>query len=161
MATDPRIEILCIHDLSSQNFGILHYNQGSYGPPDMATWAPSLGYQQMPSAQAYGLFAQLIGGACVPGQSTPRRLVVALAEERRIFVVNEQSSPKEISWDENIIGRAARRFRCASLMPKSKAGIDPLRVDQTVVETHDDAIAGNDLRLTLPAFSITYCHCSP
>ena len=161
MAADPRMEILCIHDLSSQNFGILHFNQRSYGQPDITTWDRSLGYRQMPSAQAYGLFGQLIGGTCVPGQSTSSQLAVALGVERRIFVVNENPSSRQISWDEGVIGRGTCQFQCVSLTPKPETGVNPLRVDQTIVKTHNGPITGNSLRLTLPAFSVTYCCCSP
>jgi hypothetical protein len=161
MAPDPRIEILCIHELLSQNFGILHFNQRSYGPPDMATWDPSLGYRQMPSAQAYGLFGQLLGGTCVAGQTTPSQIVVALGAERRMLVVNEEPLPKEVSWNEGAIGRGTRQFQYVSLKPKPEAGVQPLRIDQTVVETHGGPIAGNSLRLTLPPSSVTYCRCRP
>lgn len=60
-----------------------------------------------------------------------------------------------------MIGGGNHQFQSVSLTPKPEAGVDPLRVDQAVVEKHAGAIAGNALRLTLPAFSVTYCCCGP
>lgn len=161
MADDPRIEILCIHELLSQNFGILHYNQRSYGPPDMTTWDPSLGYREMPSAQVYGLFGQLIGGTLVAGQSTPSQLVVAVDRERRMLIVNAEPSPRNVSWSKDAIGHETRHFQCISLTPKPEAGVPPFRADQTLVETHGGPIVGNSLQLTLPPSSVSYCRCFP
>ena len=58
----PRVEIACIHDLTSQNFGVFHYNMRSFGPPDDRSYDGSLGYVPMPTATTYRLLKVLHGG---------------------------------------------------------------------------------------------------
>jgi hypothetical protein len=161
MVPDPRMEILCIHDLASQNFGIIHYNQKSYGPPDMRTWDASLGYQMMPSAHVYGLFANLIGGSCVPESPAPKdRLAAAKGNERHVFAVNDAAAPKEVHWARGIVGTETRRFECTTLVAKVGNGEDPLRADKVDLQKRSGEIPKNGLRLALPARSVTYCRCS-
>jgi hypothetical protein len=158
MVPDPRIEILCIHDLTSQNFGIIHYNQKSYGPPDLRTWDPALGYQLMPAAHAYGLFGRFVGGTLVSEEPRPvDRLVVAFGEERRIFAVNEGRDDRTVRWGRSIVGAGARRFEATSLVPEAEAGVEPLRADKVTVKIRTGEIPGEELELVLPATSITYC----
>jgi len=175
----PEVEALCIHELTSQNFGIFHYNQRSYGPPGMQTWDATLGYQSMPSAYVYGLFGKLIGGKIVPVDTqNSTRLVVDLGKERRIFFVNSTVNPMTVVWGRDIVGAKTNRYECRLIIPSSvaeppakKDGVsaqamgqsaypgDPLRADQVAHREQSGMIAKEGLTLVLPSYSISYIRC--
>ncbi len=160
MAPDPRIDILCIHDLVSQNFGIIHYNQKSYGFPDMRTWDPSLGYQLMPSACVMGLFANLIGGTClIEAPPASDRLVVVKGPERHILAVNTATTPLSVRWNRRVVGPQTQRYELTILLPKPEKDVDPLRVDQVVRRQHTGHIPPEGLNLDLPDRCIAYARC--
>ncbi len=181
MVVLPSVEILCIHELTSQNFGIFHYNQRSYGWPDMRTWDATLGYQSMPSAYVYGLFGKLIGGKILNiDTQNSTRLVVELGKERRIFFVNPTVNPMTVEWPRSIVGQTAKSFECRTILPNvnpappKKAGEvsaqalgqsganrvgDPLRADQVLEKTLAGKIFEGGLTLTVPSYSISYIRC--
>jgi len=180
MARYPSVEILCIHELTSQNFGIFHYNQRSYGLPDMSTWDASLGYQSMPSAYVYELFGQLVGGRIVTTKKATQAnlLVVELGSERRVFYVNPTVNPVTVNWHRGIVGRATKSFECQSIVPnlkpepakdetgvpaqalgQSNQNVDPLRVDRVEKQTQSGTIADGGLTLTLPSYSVSVIRC--
>ncbi len=164
MVTLPEVEILCIHEMTSQNFGIFHYNQHSYGPPGMETWDASLGYQSMPSAYAYKLFGNLIGGVIQNKISDANRLVVQQAKERRVFLVNPTANPVSIQWDQNITGKNAMRYECRTIIPnlntdQTTIPIDPLSVDRITQQEQSGKIIDGNLKATIPPYSINYIRC--
>lgn len=161
MVPDERINILCIHDLLSQNFGIIHYNQKSYGPPDMRTWDSSLGYQAMPSAQVYRLFDNLIDGTVVAEKMTGMNyLAVVKGKERLLFIVNDEGNPKEVCFDREIAGFQTQQFKCTSIVPKEEKNTgDPLRIDEIAEQKQEGKIAEAGLRIMLPSYSVTLCRC--
>ena len=162
MATDPRVEILCIHDLVSQNFGIIHYNQRSYGPPDMRTWDPKLGYQPMPAAHAYSLLTRLIGGRYAPDTMVgPDFLIVAKGGRRHIFAVNDGGKAKRVRWHRKLVGPRAKRFESTILLPNMDGAADPRRADRVVWQTARGDVPQKGLELCQPPYSITYCVCVP
>jgi len=160
MAADPRVEILCIHDLDSQNFGIIHYNQRSYGLPGMQTWDESLGYQLMPSARTYELFSRTVGGQVIPQASDPNRLVVEKDGHRVIFVVNHTVNPMTVEWGPQIVGKGSAKFTRHTITPADKSKDDPRRVDQTAEETQQGAIANGRLTVELPSMSVSAVICT-
>jgi hypothetical protein len=179
MVTLPSVEILCIHELTSQNFGIFHYNQRSYGWPDMRTWDATLGYQCMPSAYVFGLFGKLIGGKIIEGDTlNSTRLVVELGEERRIFFVNTTVDPMTVRWPRSIVGKTTQSFECRTIPPnvnpeppKNANGVsaqalgqsshvgDLLRADQIEEQKQAGKISGEGLTLTVPSYSVNYVRC--
>ncbi len=181
MVVLPSVEILCIHELTSQNFGIFHYNQQSYGPPDMRTWDATLGYQSMPSAYVYGLFGKLIGGKITKDDTqNSTRLVVELGRERRIFFVNPTVNPMTVEWPRSIVGQTTKSFECRTILPNvnpappKKTGEvsaqalgqsganrvgDPLRADQVLEQKQAGKISEGGLTLTVPSYSISYIRC--
>jgi hypothetical protein len=181
IALTPSVEMLDIHELTSQNFGILHYNQRSYGPPGMQTWDPALGYQLMPSARVYGLFGQLVGGHIVPLDSRDNtRLAVELGEERRVFLVNRSVNPLTVQWDREVVGAQTTRFTCQTLVPDTQpaaaageGGVsaqalgrgaqagDPLRADRAARADQRGEIGAQGLTLTVPPYSVNLVCCLP
>jgi len=177
----PAVRMLCIHELISQNFGILHYNQRSYGPPGMETWDASLGYQSMPSAYVYELFGKLIGGRIIEDDVTDaNRLVVERDNERRIFFINRTVNPTTVEWSRRIVGASAARFECRTLIPSTRpeGGTDedqasaqalgrsaypgdPLRADAVRHEQQTGDIGPKGLTLTVPSYSINLIRCLP
>jgi hypothetical protein len=176
MAQFPSVEIMCIHELSSQNFGIIHYNQHSYGPPGMETWDPTLGYQCMPSSYVYQLFGKLVGGTILKnGVTNANRLVVQLDKERRVFFVNSGVNPTTIRWDRTITGKDAKRFDRHTIVPnlkrkpkrntsgaseqalgQSNLNVDPLRVDRVEEQKQSGKTDAKGLTAMLPSHSISY-----
>jgi hypothetical protein len=181
MVVLPSVEILCIHELTSQNFGIIHYNQRSYGPPGMQTWDAALGYQSMPSAYVYELFGKLIGGKILNiDTQNSTRLVVELGKERRIFFVNSTVNPMTVEWSRSIVGQTTKSFECRTILPnvnpepvKSTGGVsaqalgqsgasrvgDPLRADQILEQKQAGKVSEGGLTLTVPSYSISYVRC--
>jgi hypothetical protein len=179
MAPLPSVEILCIHELTSQNFGIFHYNQRSYGLPDMSTWDASLGYQSMPAAYIYELFGKLVGGRIIKGKtSNSSRLVVEAGKERRIFYVNSTVNPVTVNWRRSVAGKTTTSFECRTIVPnlkpeppKDKTGVsaqalgqsnlnvDPLRVDRVEEQKQAGKIGEDRLTITFPSYSINYVRC--
>jgi hypothetical protein len=181
MAQASSVEILHIHELTSQNFGILHYNQRSYGPPGMETWDASLGYQLMPSAYVYELFGQLIGGRILPIDTRDNtRLVVELGKERRIFFVNRTVNPVTVQWGRDVVGDDTKRYECQTIIPSTKPQEstgedeasaqalgrsaypgDPLRADQLTRTKLTGPIGPGGMTLTAPSYSINLVRCLP
>jgi hypothetical protein len=181
MVVLPSVEILCIHELTSQNFGIIHYNQRSYGPPGMETWDAALGYQSMPSAHVYGLFGKLIGGKILNlDTQNSTRLVVELGRERRVFFVNPTVNPMTVEWPRSIVGKTTQSFECRTILPnvnpepaKNAGSVsaqalgqsganrvgDPLRADQILEQKQAGKISKGGLTLTVPSYSISYVRC--
>jgi hypothetical protein len=159
MVPDPRIEILAMHDLVSQNFGILHFNAVSYVLPDMRSWDPHRGYEAMPAGEVYGLFGKLVGGAIVSPPATADQMVVALGNQRRIFVVNAAAQPKSVYWPRDVVGEKTTRYEAITLTPKTSQGGDPLRADKGDRQSAEGDIAGDGLHWTLPPYSISRVRC--
>ena len=179
-ACEPNVEMLYIHELTSQNFGIIHYNQRSYGPPGMETWDASLGYQLMPAAYVYELFGQLIGGTILPiDRRDDTRLVVEKGKERLIFFVNRTVNPVTVQWERDVVGEDTKRFECRTMIPvtrpqgtndekdasaralgRSAYPSDPLRADQIEKQTQSGAIGPKGMTLTVPSYSINLVRCT-
>lgn len=179
MVQYPSVEMLCIHELTSQNFGILHYNQRSYEAPWLPNWDPKIGYVSMPSAYVYGLFDSLIGGRIIGGKATDSsRLVVELGKERRIFFVNATVNPRTVRWKRAIVGKTTKSFECRTIVPnlkpepvknaggvsaqalgQSNQSVDPLRVDRVEEQTQSGKIADDGMNITFPSYSINYVRC--
>ncbi len=173
----PNVEVMCMHELTSQNFGIFHYNQRSYGMPGMETWDASLGYQAMPSAYVFKLFKQMLGGAVKDIGSDPNRLVVELGKERRIFLVNPTVNPLTVRWKRDVVGKNTKAFEVRTLVPnlkpeqrkdggvsaaalgQSSLNIDPLRVDQIEEQTQSGKITGDTVTITVPSYSVNSVRC--
>ncbi|MBN1553729.1 MAG: hypothetical protein JXA11_03215 [Phycisphaerae bacterium] len=177
MAKDPRVEILDIHELTSQNFGIIHYNQRSFGPPGMETWDATLGYQLMPAAYVYELFGQLIGGKILNVDSRDNTQLVVEKEDRRlIFIVNRTVNPVTLQWNRDVVGADTKRYEWQSMIPttqkpgdkdaaralgRSAYPADPLRAEYVTRETTTGVMGKKGLSLTLPSYSINLIHCLP
>lgn len=179
-ACEPAVEMLYIHELASQNFGILHYNQKSYGPPGMETWDASMGYQLMPAAHVYELFGQLVGGTILPiDRRDDTRLVVEKGEDRLIFFVNRTVNPVTVQWERDVVGKDTKRFECQTMIPvtrpqgandekdasaralgRSAYPADPLRADQIEKQTQSGAIGKMGMTLTVPSYSINLVRCT-
>lgn len=158
MAPDPRIEMLMIHDLVSQNFGILHYNAISYGLPDMTTWDPKRGYEAMPSAEVYAFFGELIGGAVVPINNgcLSNSLTVNNNGELRILHVNDGARSEVITLTRDIIGIKNSRYECASLIPEGHKTESPLRRDKCSIVKQEGSILPGRFNITVPPRSVNY-----
>ena len=178
-ACDPAVEIVDIHELTSQNYGIIHFNQRSYESPGMPNWDPKLGYQLMPSAYVYELFGQMIDGRILPVDTLQNtRLVVEKGKERLIFFVNATVNPMIVKWDRNIVGSNTKQFECQTIIPnmtaqknsengntsaaalgRSESVGDPLRADQIKRENQSGSIGATGLELTVPSYSINLIRC--
>jgi alpha-L-arabinofuranosidase len=172
MIPDKRVEMLVIHDLVSQNFGIIHYNQRSYGPSNMKTWDSSLGYQIMPSGYVYSLASRLVGWRIVPSVVTDTRIVAEKNGERAVFWVNNDANPEMIDWDSSIYGTLAEKYELVSLIPQSHSNIpggtapeqkgrpivsDPRRADTVKIEKQSGRVTNDGVSFTIPPYSVNYC----
>lgn len=95
MAKLPAVELINIHDLMSQNFGVFHYNMRPFGPPDSASYDTSLGYVATPTALTYQLFKPLHGGVVLNNVNGPPVGVEAkVGSSYRGVVVNQGKQPQ-------------------------------------------------------------------
>jgi len=83
----PQVDLVTIHNLTSQNFGVFHYNQRPFVAPwDPSCYDPVLGYVTTPTALTYRLFRPLHGGTII-GDS-PTALEVLVGDEYRAVAHN-------------------------------------------------------------------------
>ena len=161
MAPDPRIEMLVVHDLVSQNFGILHYNAISYGPPDMTTWDPKRGYEAMPSGDVYRFFGELIGGTVISakGDEPAKLLGVEKNGERRILHLNGEVKSMVLHLTRKDVGTKNSRYECASLVPKGPKTENPLRLGKDSIANQEGEILPDGITFTVPPYSVNYIRC--
>jgi hypothetical protein len=98
IAKAPEVDVVTIHDLVSQNFGVFHYNQRPFVAPwDPACYDPTLGYVATPTALTYRLFRELHGGTII-GDS-PHALEVLVGDDYRAVVANQADAPRRHTVD--------------------------------------------------------------
>jgi hypothetical protein len=142
----PRVDMACIHDLLSQNFGVFHYNQRSFEPPDDRSYDGRLGYQSMPTAAAYAMLRPLVGATLLSASGQ-------LAEARRgdqylAVLTNTSDTPRECSLDPAAHGLAAGPATLTLL-----TGGSP-EATEARVETHELVPIAGRLLVALPALSV-------
>lgn len=142
----PRVDITCIHDLLSQNFGIFHYNQRSFEPPDDRSYDGRIGYVAMPTAQTYALLKSLAGATLL---SASGRLAEARQEGRYLaLLTNTRDAPQECRLDP-----AAHGLQVGPARLTLMTGASP-EATEAKLETRDLQPVGGKLVVTLPALSV-------
>jgi hypothetical protein len=142
----PRVEITCIHDLVSQNFGILHYNQRSFEPPDDRSYDGRLGYVITPTARAYALMRPLAGATLL---SASGKLAEARRDGRYLAVLtNTSDAPRECRLTPSSYGLAAGPATLTLMTGESP------EATEAKLETREVEPVGGEYVLTLPPLSV-------
>jgi hypothetical protein len=142
----PRVEITCIHDLLSQNFGVFHYNQRSFEPPDDRSYDGRLGYVATPTARAYALMRPLAGATLL---SASGRLAEARRGARYLAVLtNTGEAARECRLDPSARGLVAGPAKLTLMTGKSP------EATEAQVEVRDLQPVAGKLILTLPPLSV-------
>jgi hypothetical protein len=142
----PRVDIACIHDLLSQNFGVFHFNQRSFEPPDDRSYDGRLGYVPMPTAQAYALMRPLTGATLL---SASGQLTEARRDGRYLAVLtNTTDAAREVRLDPAAHGLAAGPAKLTMMTGKSPDATEAR------VETRDLQPVEGKLIVTLPPLSV-------
>jgi hypothetical protein len=146
LLADPRVDIVCIHDLLSQNFGVFHYNQRSFEPPDDRSYDGSLGYVAMPTAQAYALMRPLAGATLL---SASGAMVEAARDGRYLAVLTNTGEATR----ECVLDPAAHGLACGAARLALLTGDSPEATEAHVAE-HQLAPADGKLTVSLPPLSV-------
>jgi hypothetical protein len=142
----PRVDIVCIHDLVSQNFGVFHFNQRSFEPPDDRSYDGRLGYVAMPTAQAYAMMRPLTGATLL---SASGRLTEAKRDGRYLAVLtNTGDAARDFSLDPSAHGLATGAAKLTMMTGKSP------EATEAQVETRDLQPIDGKLVVSLPPLSV-------
>jgi hypothetical protein len=142
----PRVDIACIHDLLSQNFGVFHYNQRTFEPPDDRSYDGRLGYVATPTAQAYTLLRPLAGATLLSASGQ-------LAEARRgdqylAVLTNTGDAARDCRLDPAAYGLVAGPAKLTLM-----TGTSP-EATEAQVAVRDLQPTDGKLVLTLPPLSV-------
>lgn len=142
----PRVEICCIHDLLSQNFGVFHYNQRSFEPPDDRSYDGRLGYVATPTARAYAMLRPLVGATLLAASG---QLVEARRDGRYLAVLtNTSAGARECRLDPAARGLVAGPARLTLMTGQSP------EAPEARVEVRDLQPVAGKLPVTLPSLSV-------
>ncbi len=142
----PRVDIACIHDLVSQNFGVFRYNQRPFEPPDDRSYDGRLGYVATPTAQAYAMMRPLSGATLLAASG---RLTEARRDGRYLAVLtNTGDAPRECRLDPSAHGLVAGPAKLTLMTGKSP------EATEAEVETRDLQPVEGKLVVTLPPLSV-------
>ena len=142
----PRVEIACIHDLVSQNFGLFRYNQRPFEPPDDRSYDGRLGYVATPTAQAYALMRPLAGATLLSASGQ-------LVEARRggqylAMLTNTSDTARECRLDHAAHGLSLAPAKLTLMTGKSP------EATEAQIEVRDLHPVEGKLALTLPPLSV-------
>jgi len=142
----PRVDIACIHDLTSQNFGVFHYNMRSFGPPDDRSYDGALGYAPMPTATTYRLLKVLHGGRILSAGSD----LVEVSHDGAYAAVacNAGDRPRTV-----VLRPQAYGLEAAALAGELMTGESPEATEAKVVAVQP-VPEGDGFRLELPPLSV-------
>ena len=142
----PRVEIACIHDLLSQSFGVFHYNQRSFEPPDDRSYDGRLGYMATPTARAYALMRPLAGATLL---SASAQLAEARRDGRYLAVLtNGSDAPRQCRLAPSAHGLVA-----ATATLTLMTGDSP-EATEARLETHELQPVAGEFVVTLPPLSV-------
>ena len=135
----PRVEIVMIHDLMSQNFGVFHYNQRSFEPPDDRSYDGRIGYVATPTATAYQMMRPLAGAKLLSAsgkavEAERDALKERVAELEKEIDAMMESFRKQLS---DLADSQALRADIARLETELAAARDRIRELEALVEQPD------------------------